>query len=113
MIARLIWWINLKDPMTGFMVARKDIFDKIKLTPRGFKVVIEVVTNQKQKKTIEVPITFQERNAGHSKVGFNEHGMVELLRIVVLLLDGEESQKMVENYIINVKPLDHNTIKHP
>jgi len=40
LLTRLILWINIKDPMTGFMVAKRDIFNRIRLKPRGFKVVI-------------------------------------------------------------------------
>jgi glycosyltransferase involved in cell wall biosynthesis len=40
-LTRSILWINIKDPMTGLTVAREDVFDKIELTPRGFKMVID------------------------------------------------------------------------
>ncbi len=83
---RSILWVNIKDPMTGFMVAKKDIFNKVELKPRGFKVVIEAVYKSKAKVT-EVPILFCEREAGSSKAGFNMRGLKEISRIITLLLE--------------------------
>lgn len=83
---RLILWVDIKDPMTGFMVAKKDIFNKIELKPRGFKIVIELVYKSRAKVT-EVPISFREREAGFSKAGFNVCGIKEISRIIILLLE--------------------------
>ncbi len=85
-LTRSILWVNIKDPMTGFMVAKKDIFDKIELKPRGFKIVIEVVYKSRAKVT-EVPILFRERKVGSSKAGFNTRGIKEISRIITLLLE--------------------------
>lgn len=86
LLTRLILQVDIKDPMTGFMVARKDIFNRIKLKPRGFKVVIETVYKSKAK-IVEVPILFRERKAGFSKAGFNMRGITEISRIIILLLE--------------------------
>ena len=86
MLTRLILWMDIKDPMTGFMVAKKDIFNRIKLKPRGFKVVIEIVYKSKAT-VVEVPIIFRKRKLGSSKAGFNTRGINEILRIIILLLD--------------------------
>ncbi|MCJ7443144.1 MAG: glycosyltransferase [Methanotrichaceae archaeon] len=85
-LARAILWIDIKDPMTGFMVARWDVFKRFKLEPKGFKVVIEMVYKSKAKVT-EVPILFRERKAGISKVGFNLKGAREIFLIIMLLLE--------------------------
>ncbi len=85
-LTRAILWMDIKDPMTGFMVARRDVFNRFKLKPRGFKVVIETVYKSKAKVT-EVPILFRERKAGSSKVGFNLKGAREISMILVLLLE--------------------------
>jgi len=86
LLTRLILWINIKDPMTGFMVAKRDIFNRIRLKPRGFKVVIEIVYKSKAK-VVEVPILFRERKMGSSKAGFNMQGINEISRIIILLLE--------------------------
>jgi dolichol-phosphate mannosyltransferase len=86
LITRSILWLDIKDPMTGFMVAKKDVFNRIDLKPRGFKVVIETVYKSKAK-VIEVPINFRERKMGFSKAGFNIRGLNEMSRIIILLLE--------------------------
>jgi len=85
-LTRAILWIDIKDPMTGFMVARRNVFNRFKLKPRGFKVVIETVYKSKAK-VIEVPILFRERRTGISKAGFNLKGAREISRIIMLLLE--------------------------
>lgn len=86
LLTRLILWVDIKDPMTGFMVAKKDVFSRIKLKPRGFKVVIEIVYKSKAK-IVEVPVFFQERKMGSSKAGFNKRGINEISKIIILLLE--------------------------
>jgi dolichol-phosphate mannosyltransferase len=86
LLTRLILWVDIKDPMTGFMVAKRDIFNRIELKPRGYKVVIEIVYKSKAR-VVEVPIKFRERKLGTSKAGFNTRGTREVLRIIILLLD--------------------------
>lgn len=84
LLTRLILWIDIKDPMTGFMAAKRSVLDDLTLKPRGFKVVIEIVYKS-QAKTVEVPILFRERLAGSSKAGFSANGLKEVFLIVSLL----------------------------
>jgi dolichol-phosphate mannosyltransferase len=85
-ITRLILWIDINDPMTGMMVAKRYIFNNIKLSPRGFKIVIEIVYKSRAR-VVEVPISFRERKAGFSKAGFNMNGVKEMFRIFLLLFE--------------------------
>jgi len=85
-ITRLILWVDIKDPMTGLMLARRDVFRNIKLKPRGFKIVIEIVYKSRAK-TLEVPISFCERMDGSSKAGFNWNGLKESCRIIHILYE--------------------------
>lgn len=85
-MTRLVLWIDIKDPMTGFMVARRNIFDNLRLNPRGFKIVIEIVYKSRGS-VMEVPISFRERQAGSSKAGFNMNGIKEMVRILGLLFE--------------------------
>lgn len=85
-LTRSILWVDIKDPMTGFMMAKRDIFDRIELKPKGFKIVIEVVYKSKAR-VAEVPILFRERMAGASKAGFSFSGLKEISRIMMLLLE--------------------------
>ena len=84
LLTRLILWVDIKDPMTGFMAAKRSVFKDLALKPRGFKIVIEIVYKS-QAKTIEVPIQFRERLIGSSKAGFNVNGLKEVFLIIKLL----------------------------
>lgn len=85
-LTQLILGVDIKDPMTGFMVAKKAVFDDLELKPRGFKIVIEIVYKSRAN-AIEIPISFCERTAGSSKAGFNANGVKEALRILGLLFE--------------------------
>ena len=85
-LARVMLGMKVKDPMTGFMVTKREVFERIKLRPKGFKIVLEVLYKSRAK-VVEVPITFHARKAGESKVGFNSKGLKEVLRIINLMRD--------------------------
>lgn len=84
LLTRLILGVDIKDPMTGFMAAKRSVFKNLTLKPRGFKIVIEIVYKS-QAKTVEVPILFRERRVGSSKAGFNVNGLKEIFLIIKLL----------------------------
>ena len=84
LITRAILWIHVKDPMSGFVVLKKNILDKISLNPSGFKIALEIIYKSREA-VYEYPIHFRKRKAGKSKVGFNMHGLREAFRIVSLL----------------------------
>ena len=84
LLTRFILWIDIKDPMTGFMAAKKSVFTNLQLKPRGFKIVIEIVYKSKAR-VIEVPILFQRRLMGSSKAGFNSNGLEEVFSIISVI----------------------------
>jgi dolichol-phosphate mannosyltransferase len=84
LLTRLILSIDIKDPMTGFMAAKREVFEDLVLKPRGFKIVIEIVYKSNAK-VAEVPILFRERHGGLSKAGFNANGLKEVFSIIRLL----------------------------
>jgi glycosyltransferase involved in cell wall biosynthesis len=85
-LARLILGINVKDSMTGFIAVKMSVLERIKLRPKGYKFVVEIIYKSKAK-VLEVPITFHKREKGKSKVGFNLKGIKEFSRIIILLLE--------------------------
>jgi dolichol-phosphate mannosyltransferase len=87
--ARIVMGLDVKDSMTGFMVIKRNTFESVKLNPKGFKLVLEVLYKSKKTKAkvAEVPITFHKRVAGESKVGFNYKGLKEFARIINLILE--------------------------
>ena len=83
-IARTILGLKIMDLMTGFIVVKRSVLERITLRPRGYKFVLEIIYKSKAK-VAEVPITFHKREAGESKVGFNLKGIKEFSRIIILL----------------------------
>jgi len=62
---------NIKDPMSGFFFFRKGILSGIALSPKGFKICLEVIVKTKSRKK-EIPYTFVDRLKGKSKMGKKE-----------------------------------------
>lgn len=62
---------NVTDPMTGFFAVRTAAVDLDALRPRGFKVLLEILTRNKLK-AVEEPFVFGERYAGESKASIRQ-----------------------------------------
>jgi dolichol-phosphate mannosyltransferase len=65
-------YTNVKDPMTGFFMIKKSVIRGVKLNPKGFKILLEVIIKGKYKKIKEISITFVNRTEGKSKAGTKE-----------------------------------------
>ncbi len=64
---------SVKDPMAGFFAFPKSILTNLEeLNPLGFKIGLEVIVKCKPRKVVEIPIQFQERLYGESKLSFKE-----------------------------------------
>ena len=68
-LARL--FTHVRDPLSGFFVCRRSILVDLsrKVTPRGFKILLEVLARKRHLKVSEIPISFGPRKAGESKLG--------------------------------------------
>ena len=65
--------INVKDPMAGFFAFPKSILKNIKnINPLGFKIALEIMVKCSPKHIVEIPIHFQERLYGESKLSLKE-----------------------------------------
>ncbi|MFO7711223.1 MAG: glycosyltransferase family 2 protein [Candidatus Woesearchaeota archaeon] len=69
LVARL--FTDVKDPMSGFFMVRKESIDFSRLNPKGFKILLEVLVKNKGR-VEEVPIVFQNRVRGKSKISHHE-----------------------------------------
>ena len=67
--ASLLLNIGVKDPMAGFFIVKRDIYEKIrdKTNPQGFKIPLEFLYLANCQ-VIEVPYCFKTRKAGESKL---------------------------------------------
>jgi len=63
---------SVKDPMSGFFLIKKKCLSNVKLNPKGFKILLELLLKEKYQKVVEIPITFVNRTKGESKAGFGE-----------------------------------------
>jgi dolichol-phosphate mannosyltransferase len=70
-LARRFLKIELSDPMSGFFMIRRDKVEAIasSLSREGFKILLDIVASSPERlKTVEIPFTFRERQAGESKL---------------------------------------------
>lgn len=65
---------SMKDPTSGFMAVRRDLLNGLQLNPIGWKIVLEVVVKSLNKRLMEIPITFNDRALGKSKMSLKEQG---------------------------------------
>ncbi|BDZ42730.1 dolichol monophosphate mannose synthase [Paraoerskovia sediminicola] len=73
-VARAMFPVRLRDctdPMTGFFAVRRSAVDLAALRPRGFKILLEVLTRNKVA-VVEEPFVFGERFAGDSKANLRQ-----------------------------------------
>ncbi len=70
-LAKRLLKVNFNDPMSGFFMIRREKVEDIapKIAREGFKILLDIVASSPVPlKTVEVPFTFRERNAGESKL---------------------------------------------
>src|SRR5262249_12914050 len=58
----------VRDPMSGFFVIRTRLLDSLRLRPRGYKILLEVLARASYTNVVEVPYIFEERKEGSSKL---------------------------------------------
>ena len=64
---------RLSDPMSGFFMVRRNAIAGVKLSPVGYKILIEVAARGKIRWIGEVGYVFRERQAGESKVTWKQY----------------------------------------
>jgi dolichol-phosphate mannosyltransferase len=69
-LAQWLLGVELRDPMSGFFMMRRDDFLKIRdqLNVRGFKILLEIAARMHPCRLGEVPYTFGPRARGESKL---------------------------------------------
>jgi len=67
---------DAKDPVTGFFLVRKKIFDDVKIKSgetKSWKVSLEMLVRGRYNRFVEVPYTFVNRKRGKSKISTAEY----------------------------------------
>lgn len=69
-LARWVLDVPLADPMSGYFVLRREVFDAIRgqVAPRGYKILLEIVSRAGPLGITELPYVFRNRRQGVSKV---------------------------------------------
>jgi dolichol-phosphate mannosyltransferase len=70
-LARTLTGANINDPMSGFFLLRRDLFEKLaaRLNGQGFKILLDLVlASPKTLNITEIPYKFRPRAAGESKL---------------------------------------------
>lgn len=62
---------KVKDPMSGFFFLKREVIKNVELSPKGFKIGLEILVRGNCKNVIEVPIVFRDREYGESKLSSN------------------------------------------
>jgi len=72
LFARGLLGLSLRDPMSGFFVLHREVFERSRsrLRPRGYKILLELVVRGKvpADRIVEVPYIFKDRRQGYSKL---------------------------------------------
>ena len=69
-VTRAVLGVRLSDPMSGYFALRREVFERArpKLSPKGFKIALELYCLGRPLSSTEVPFTFRPRRAGQSKL---------------------------------------------
>ncbi len=76
--------VSLRDPMSGFCALRREIWERAdRLSPVGYKIVLELIVKSRCRDVVEVPMQFEQRQAGESKLTWRERWLylLHLLRL--------------------------------
>lgn len=83
-IAHRAFHLQLRDPMSGFFMLRREIVENLapKLSTQGFKILLDlVVTAGEGLRIVELPFTFRRREHGESKL--DEAVALEFLGLIL------------------------------
>ncbi len=76
LMTKILLRVTVKDPMSGYFLIRKDVFNEVKnrLNPKGFKIMLELLflleNSEKKYRITESGIIFGLRVHGESKLSF-------------------------------------------
>jgi SAM-dependent methyltransferase len=87
-LAKALLDLKLSDPMSGYFVLKRSLYDgcKERLSPMGYKILIEIYYKGRPRKVTEVPFIFRNRREGYSKMS-RKVIQQYLLMLMILRLD--------------------------
>ena len=73
LFAQFLFRLQVRDCMSGYIVAKKSVYDCLVLNPVGYKFGLELLVKAQGKfKVKECPVVFERRKMGASKTGFGQ-----------------------------------------
>jgi dolichol-phosphate mannosyltransferase len=75
---------RVKDPMSGFFAFKRSVIADVVLAPIGYKVLLEILVMGNSNKVAEVPLLFQPREKGKSKLDAKQE--IEYLKHLISLM---------------------------
>ena len=83
LMARLVLGIRCSDPLSGFFAIRKSVLMRTKLRTKGYKLLLNILADNRSIRVAEVPYVFHDRFAGKTKLGTLEilNFLLDLIRI--------------------------------
>lgn len=84
-LAKMVLPLPLSDPMSGYFVLRREMFERVKdrLRPKGYKILLEILWRARPCRIEEVPFVFRDRKQGYSKL--TPRVMLHLLQSLIEL----------------------------
>ncbi len=92
---------TVRDPMSGFFVIRRRLLDSLRLKPRGYKILLEILARADYSTVVEVPYTFEERKEGASKLGPGQ-ALNYLLHVAALSWDTGEFLRVAKYMVVGI-----------
>jgi dolichol-phosphate mannosyltransferase len=77
---------HINDSTSGFFMIKRSVLEGADINPIGFKILLEILTKGKYSAAREVPIVFNDRGGGKSKLGSRQ--VLEYLKQLGLIYYG-------------------------
>ena len=82
-LARTVLGLDARDPLSGFFAVRRELLTDSAYLGLGYKLLLEVLTAHRDRRIVEVPYEFVNRDLGRSKLSPRE--FLSFLRLLVHL----------------------------
>lgn len=92
---------EVRDPMSGFFLLRRQVLRGAALNPTGYKILLEVLAKGDYTRVEEVPFVFQERAQGGSKIG-SSTVLKYLVHLVRISLETGEATRMTKFALVGL-----------
>ncbi|MFO8009172.1 MAG: glycosyltransferase family 2 protein [Dehalococcoidia bacterium] len=86
---------QVKDPLSGFFLFKKDVIEGVSLQPIGYKILLEILVKGNYAEVAEIPYVFRGREKGKST--FNRAEQVNYLKHLYRLIRSEnETERFIK-----------------